>query len=137
MIRIDRRFGIRLSAACLAAIFAGLSAAGQADASGPAAIASPPPADAPQIEHYEYWRARGDAARAAVAEAKARLDEANGRVARMNRDNRPQGEPRVAIRREQAEARAAWEAAVHHLEVELPALVREAGGQARWVRDRS
>lgn len=130
MHRLVPRFGIPLAAA--AALIVGIGAA--AEGPGPAAIGPRPPADAPQIEHFEYWRARGEAARAAAAETKARLDEANADVARMLRRNHPRGDARVALFEAQADAEAAHEAAMHHLEVELPAEARAAGASLRWLR---
>ena len=138
---------VRLSpparATLLAIAFVAFAPAGASladeDGLGPASVApavpAPPAADAPQIEHFEYWQARGDVARQKVATARARLDEANGAVSRMQRRNHPRGEARVALRDEQASARAAYEAALHHLEVELPAEARAAGAQTRWLRD--
>ncbi len=107
----------------------------RADEPGPAALAAPP-ADAAQIEHYEYWQARGEAARARVAEARAELDEADAAVSRMRRRNHPRGEARIRLREQQAEARAAYEAAVRFLEVDLPAEAEAAGGSRRWLRER-
>ena len=128
--------GARATACLLAVTLVCVALPAAADEPGPASLA-PPAADAPQIEHFEYWKARGDAARGALEVARERLDEANRQVRHMQRRNHPRGEARVALRREQSEAREAWEAAVYHLEVELPDLAREAGADPRWLRDRS
>ena len=104
---------------------------------GPAAVAPPPAADAPQIEHFEYWQGRAAVARAHVAATRERLDAANTAVNRMQRRNHPRGTAREELRREQTEARAAGEAAVHVLDVELPAEARAAGADPRWLRERS
>ncbi len=139
MTGLTRSLALRLAAhalavaLCLGAVSTALAEGGPASLAPP----EPPAADAPQIEHFEYWRARGDAAREKVAEARARLDAANTAVNRMQRRNHPRGEAREALRREQAEAREAWEAAVHVLEVELPAEARAARADPRWLRERS
>ncbi|MBW2424155.1 MAG: hypothetical protein JRG86_07895 [Deltaproteobacteria bacterium] len=102
----------------------------------PAAI-SPPAEDAPQVEHFEYWQARGAAARERVAEAQAVLDEANAAVSRMRRRNHPRGEARIRINEERDRARAAYDEAVHFLEVELPAEARAAGAPRHWLIERT
>ena len=102
----------------------------------PAAI-SPPAEDAPQVEHFEYWQARGVAARERVAEAQAVLDEANAAVSRMRRRNHPRGEARIRINEERDQARAAYDEAVRFLEVELPAEARAAGAPRHWLDERT
>jgi len=122
----------------LAAALTSLPAVGGAEEPpGPASVGPRPTADAPQIEHAEYWRARGEAARAQAAETQRRLDEANAAVSRMQRRGHPRGEARRRLREEQASARAAHEATTHVLEVELPAEATAAGAQLRWLRARS
>lgn len=137
MIQSRRPFGTSIAIAIGSfALWVGLAApirSAAEDTPGPAAFA-PPAADAPQIEHVEYWRARGDEARANVTAARQRLDEANGAVSRMQRRNHPRGEARIALRNEQAAAREAHEAAVRTLEVELPAEARAAGASTHWLR---
>ena len=108
---------------------------GRAEEPVPAAI-SAPAADAPQIEHFEYWRARADAARMRVSEAQARAGEANAAVRRMRRNNHPRGEARRPLLEEQEQARAALEAATYTLEVELPAEARSGGAQRHWLSER-
>lgn len=103
--------------------------------SAPAAI-SPPAEDAPQVEHFEYWQARGAAARERVAEAQAVLDEASAAVSRMRRRNHPRGEGRVRINQERDEARAAYDEAFRFLEVELPEEARAAGAPRHWLNER-
>jgi hypothetical protein len=136
MIQSGRQLGTSIaigSFALLIGLAAPISSAA-ADSPGPASVAPPPAADAPQIEHVEYWRARGDQARAHVAAARERLDEANAAVSRMQRRNHPRGEARIALRNEQAAAREAHEAAVRALEVDLPAEARTAGASTRWLQ---
>ena len=100
----------------------------------PAAI-SPPAEDAPQVEHFEYWQARGTAARERVAEARAVLDEANAAVSRMRRRNHPRGEARIRINEERDRARAAYDEDLRFLEVELPAEARAAGAPRHWLQE--
>lgn len=122
----------------LAAALMSLPATGLAEEPpGPASVGPRPTADAPQIEHFEYWRARGAVARGHVAATQSRLDEANAAVARMQRRGHPRGEARQRLREEQASARAAHEATTHVLEVELPAEATAAGAQLRWLRVQS
>jgi len=131
------RFGTRFASWLLLAAVAASPILAGAEPPGPASVAPPPAADAPQIEHFEYWRSRADAARAVVAVRRARLDEANSAVNRMQRRNHPRGEAREALREEQAHAQAAYDAALHYLEVELPAEASAAGAQSHWLRERS
>lgn len=100
-----------------------------------ATAGSPRPAfDAPQAEQVEYWHARGEQARAEVAAARKRLDDANAAVRRMQRRNHPRGAARIALREEQAAARKAHAAAVRVLEVELPAEAQDAGASLHWLQ---
>ena len=108
---------------------------GWAEEPGPAAL-SPPEADAPQIEQAAYWRARGDAAREKLTEAQATLDAATAAVSRMQRRNHPRGEARLQIRAEREEAQADFDAALHILEVELPAEARAGGAPRHWLNER-
>jgi hypothetical protein len=142
MIPSGRRFGTPIAIGTLS-LWMGLAApihSAAADSSQPAAVAEEPapiarpPAGARQSEHIAYWRARADQARADVAAARQRLDEANAAVARMNARNHPRGEARVALRQEQAAAREAHEAAVRALEVDLPAEARSAGVSPSWFQ---
>ncbi len=126
--------------AILAACLFGLVAASSVLADpGPASIAkpsalTPPAADAPQLEHAEYWRARAAAEWAKVEDARARLDRANGAVNRMRRRNHPRGDARAALQQEQRDAQADWEAAVEAAEVDLAAEAAAAGADPRWIR---
>jgi len=129
------RFDLLICAALVLA-FLGAAPMPRADEPGPAAL-SPPAPDAPEQQQFEYWRSRGDAARAQVADAQARLDEANGQVSRMMRRDYPRGEARQALRAEQQAARGALEAATHQLEIELPEEARAAGAQQTWLLERS
>ena len=107
-----------------------------AEEPGPAALNSPA-ADAPQIERFEYWRARGDEAIERVAAARRALDEANAAVSRMQSRNHPRGAARLKLRQEQEHARKAYAATRHYLEVELPAEARSHGAPRHWVAERS
>ena len=134
MIQSGRRLGTSIAIGSFA-LWIGFAAqtSSAADSPVPASVA-PPPASAPQVEHIAYWRARADLARADVAAARKRLDEANAAVSRMRARNHPRGEARVALRAEQAAAREAHEAAVRTLEVDLPAEARAAGASPRWLQ---
>jgi len=107
-----------------------------AEEPGPASIGPPAP-EAPQIEHRAYWTARADAARERVAALRTEMDEANAAVSRMRRRNHPRGDARLRLQEEQRRARAAFEAAQNHLEVELPAEARQAGAPRHWLHERS
>jgi hypothetical protein len=132
------RFHLRFNAcfcSALLLISAGSAELARADEPIPAAITTPE-ANAPQIEHFEYWRARADAARKRVSDAQARVNEANATVRRMRRNNHPRGEARRPLLEEQEQARAALEAATYTLEVELPAEARLGGAQRHWLSER-
>ena len=73
--------------------------AARAEEPGPAAL-QPPAADAPQIEQFEYWRARGDEAIERLQQAEAELGEAQAAVSRMRRRNHPRGLPRRELQDE-------------------------------------
>lgn len=107
-----------------------------ADEPGPAAL-QPPAADAPQVERFEYWRARGDEAIARLQQAEAELDEARSDVSRMRRRNHPRGEQRRVLQQRLAEAREAYAGARRYFEVELPAEARQSGAPPHWVGKRS
>jgi len=107
-----------------------------AEEPGPAAL-EPPAADAPQIERFEYWRARGDAAIARLQQAEAERDEAQAAVSRMRRRNHPRGVRRQELQAELVKAQEAYEAARHHLEIDLPAEARRSGAPRHWVGKRS
>lgn len=135
---MTNRFRLLSNLLLAGALALGLLAASSitwAEEPGPAALA-PPPFDAPELEHFEYWRARGDAARARVAAAQAELDEANATVRRMRRDRHPRGAARQPLLDAQQQAQAAFDEALHHLEVELPEEARRAGAQQSWLQER-
>lgn len=106
-----------------------------AEEPGPAALQTPA-RDAPQLERFEYWRARGDEAIERVAVARRELDDLNAAVSRMQRRNHPRGAARIKLRQQQEEARKAYAEARHVLEVELPAEARSHGAPRHWVAER-
>ena len=108
---------------------------GRAEEPAPAAL-QPPASDAPQIERFEYWRARGDDAIARLQRTEAELAEAQAVVSRMRRRNHPRGEQRRVIQAELAKAREAYAAAFQHFEVDLPAEARRSGAPQHWVGER-
>ena len=91
----------------------------------------------PQIERFDYWRARGDEAVARLQKAEAELEEAQAAVSRMRRRNHPRGVARQEIQAELVKAQEAYEAARQHLEVDLPAEARRSGAPRHWVGKRS
>jgi hypothetical protein len=134
MLQVIRSTTRLLLAGLLVVVATGSPIALQAEepASVPASLGPPNP-DAPQIDHFEYWRARGYAARARVADTQLVLTEATAAVTRMRRDNHPRGEARLLLRQESADAQTAFDAATRYLEVELPAEARAAGVQQSWL----
>lgn len=107
----------------------------RAEEPAPAAL-QPPAADAPQTERFEYWRARGDEAIARLQRTEAELAEAQAVVSRMRRRNHPRGEQRRVIQAELVKAREAYDAALQHFEVDLPAEARRSGAPQHWVGER-
>lgn len=114
-----------------------LGTAAPAQVTGPAMVAPPPAADAPQVERAAYWTGRAAPLHARIQDARTRLDDANAAVTRMRRRNHPRGDARDVIREEQTQAQAAYDAAVRALEVDLTNEARAADAQLRWLREES
>ena len=134
MKKVESTLGLLMTGVLILSLSSPLVA--RAEEPGPASL-QPPAADAPQIERFEYWRARGDEAVARLQQAEAELDEAQAAVSRMRRRNHPRGLQRQEIQAELVKAREAYEAARHHLEVDLPAEAHSSGAPRHWVGKRS
>ena len=134
MTKLESILGLLMTGVLIFALSSPFTA--RAEEPGPAALQRPA-ADAPQIEQFEYWRARGDEAVARLQQAEAELDEAQAAVSRMRRRNHPRGQPRREIQAELVKARETLEAARRHLEVDLPADAHRSGAPRHWVGKRS
>jgi hypothetical protein len=134
MKKFESTLGLLTTSVLILSLFIPLVA--RAEEPGAAAL-QPPAADAPQIERFEYWRARGDEAVERLQQAEAKLEEAQAAVSRMRRRNHPRGLQRREIQAELAKARQEYEAARHHLEVDLPAEAHRSGAPRHWVGKRS
>ena len=96
-------------------------------------VLEPPAADAHQLEHYKYWRARGEQALVELERAQIAFQEATAAVSRMRRRNHPRGEARLQLQAERERTREAYQAARYRVEVELPAEARRAGAPRHWL----
>ena len=134
MKKVESTLGLLMTGVLVLSLSSPLVA--RAEEPGPAAL-QPPAADAPQIERFEYWRARGDEAAARLQQAEAERDEAQAAVSRMRRRNHPRGQQRQEIQAELVRAREKYEAARQHLEVDLPAEAHGSGAPRHWVGKRS